>query len=346
MDNATLLARLDAAFKAVTDTNTLGDSILATEKFDRFVEIMQHRATVLPEARFIEMRSHKTDIDRVGFVGELLRAARTSPDFDTGTGYTAPTFVTETLDAVELRGDTSLTDAALRRNIERGNFESTLVDLFGAAGGRDFESFCLLSDSSGGASGLYGATDGWARKAENKVYGRDVSGQVEADFDPTDDAFPENMFDAMLAALPKEFFVNPGEWRIYCNWNTYNAYVDILKQRQTALGDEAQTGALARRPWKGIEVVYAPMLERSAAVNLSSDSVVKRDRIEGQLALLTHPDNTAWGVFHEITIEPSREAKDRATNFHLTVEGDAGYEDPNGAVVALLDKANPELAGS
>ena len=61
----------------------------------------------------------------------------------------------------------------------------------------------------------------------------------------------------------------------------------------------------------------------------------------GKVALLSHPNNMAWGVFHEVTIEPDRVPKDRRTDFVMTLEGDAGYEDENGAVAAFIEQESP-----
>ena len=80
--------------------------------------------------------------------------------------------------------------------------------------------------------------------------------------------------------------------------------------------------------YKGIPVVYCPMLERASEAT-------------GRVAMLQHPDNMAWGVFHEVTIEREREAKARRTDFVLTIEADAHYEDENAAVVALIDQTQP-----
>ena len=44
-----------------------------------------------------------------------------------------------------------------------------------------------------------------------------------------------------------------------------------------------------------------------------------------------------WGVFHEVTIEREREAKARRTDFVLSFEGDADYEDEAAAVAAFVD---------
>lgn len=338
--NAELLAKLDSAFKNVTEISDLGDSILQPEKFDRFVRQMEQSTVVLPEARFIPMDSQRVDIDRTGFINRILRSGRAAAsgtgavrELATGDFAQISTF-TNQLNAKELQAITALRDDALRRNIEQGNFEDTLIDLFSTAAGRDLEEFALLADTNipFGEDDVLSQTDGWARKAEQKLYG--VGGSK--DFDPADDAYPENMFNEMLAALPKQYLANLNDWRYYVPWAVFDAYRDILRARGTQLGDSAQTSN-APLFFKGVQVVYCPFLERARNVAGAADA----DIIEGKIAMLTNPDNMAWGVFHQVQIEREREAKLRRTDFVLSFEGDANYEDENAAVVALVDKERP-----
>ena len=347
MSPETALKNLEVALKNITDINTFGNSVLAPAKFDQFVRRMEDRTVILPDARFLEMDAHRVDIDRVGFVGRILHSGADgggdSRTLSTGE-FADPTTNTNQLVAQELQAVTSLRDRALRRNIERGNFENTLLDLFGQAAGRDFEEYGLFADTelTHSDDDLLSKTDGWLRRAVNKLYGRNVTGQVERDFDAADALDkPTVLFQALIDALPKRFAADWSEWRIYVPWEIFDAYRDELIARETGLGDMSLTENTAP-PYKGIPVVYAPMLERAETVDLNEDSEVSRDRMEGRIATLQHPDNMIWGVFHEVTVEDEREAKERRTDFVLTFEGDVEFEDENAGVVAFVDKANPE----
>lgn len=333
------LAKLDAAFKAVTDISDFGDSVLQPQKFDQFVRRMEDKAVVLSEARMIPMDSDIVDIDRTGFIGRILRsgsdAAGASRELESSE-FAQTSQATNKLTAKELQAVTSIRDRALRRNIEKGNFENTLLDLFGEAAGRDFEEFALLGDTewTHAQDDVLSKTDGWVKGAGNHVFG--VGGS--ADFDPAD---VEEMLEAMLDALPKRFLQNVTDWRFLVPFSVLNAYRAILIARGTALGDEALVDGLpvGTLPYKGIPVMYAPLIERSA--NATSG------KVSGRLSLLTHPDNMAWGVFHEVSIEREREAKAKRTDFVLTFEGDVSYEDEDGAVAAFLDlDSSMEPAGT
>ncbi|GAI05627.1 unnamed protein product, partial [marine sediment metagenome] len=169
------------AFKQIITIDDLGKAVLQPVKFAAFVRAMQHKTVILDEARFIKMDAHIQDIDRVGFVGRILRSG-TKYNPDTGkwehrelttSEFAKPQFATNKLVSKELQAVTGLRDAALRRNIEKGNFETTLVDLFGEAAGRDMEEFAILADTdiSYTDDDILSLTDGWIKLAANKVYG-------------------------------------------------------------------------------------------------------------------------------------------------------------------------------
>jgi hypothetical protein len=293
------------------------------------------------------MDSQTTHVDRVGFVGRILKsggAVVSGVQGDrvlTEAEYAKPQFDTNIMVARELQAVCAIKDTALRRNIERAGFEGTLVDLFGEAAGRDMEEYALLADTaiSHANDDVLSLTDGWIRRSVNLVFGKALTGPpaVPADFNPAAADWPENMFQAMLMALPKQYLQNRSEWRFYVDFDVEDAYRNLLKARGTQLGDVAQTEAQDLR-YKGLPVVYAPLIGRARGVNLTN-------RFPGRVAMLSHPDNLAWGIFHEVTVEPERHAKGRLTEFVLTLEADSHFEDENANVAAFIDLARTEYWG-
>ena len=338
MDNADILAMIDGAMKSIT-VEDLGKAVLSETHFAQFVQAMQAKTKILPEARFVQMDTQIVDIDRVGFMGRIMVSGINEDGTDkilSPNEYAKPQFDTNQLIAKEIQCVVGLKDRAARRNIEKEAFETTLVNMMGEAAGRDMEEYSTLADTniSAGSDLFLHLTDGWAKLAANAVYGVGLG----KDFDPGKsyvagaiDNYPENMFDAMIAALPKQYLEIRPDWRFYVPFSAQDAYANLLKLRGTALGDAAQTTANPI-PYKGIPVVYCPVLERSAP-SISGGN--------GNICLLGHPDNMAWGVFHEVTVEPDRVPKSRRTDFVLTVECDVGYEDENAAVACFIDGTRP-----
>jgi hypothetical protein len=330
--NEEMLARLNAALKSIT-VQDLGQSVLAPEQFAQFVKTMQPNTVVLDEARFSEMTRETKNIDRIGFIGQILSRGRAVNGTINIPTAVKPSTATNQLIAKEMVAITGLDDDALEVNIERDSLEQTLMDIFSLAAGRDLEMFGLLADSASDPTGVLSLSDGWAKLAGQAVYnGMDFN--ITDVYDPATplaSCYPENIFQACLTALPKEYLAVRNEWRLYVPFEVFDGYANLLKARNTALGDKAQTDGESI-PYKGIQVTYCPMLERSATVG---------DGGAGRICLLEHPDNMVWGLFRNVRIEPDRVAKERKTDFVLTLKADVGYEDENAAVVAYLDQAAP-----
>jgi len=317
MDTKNILKQINGAVKDITTPTTMGDALLNPEQFDRFVREMQDEAIILNEARYHEMDAQKSNIDRIAFMDRVLEAGGSEKELAED-DYASPNTKQNQLIAHELLAVVALEDTTVRRNIERDSLEDTIVTLLGEAAGRDMEEYSIFA-SEDFDSDLYNdgegwsaidMTDAWVKTAANKLW--------EGAFDDTADGWPEDLFQEMLESLPKKYLQNRGDWRFYVPWELEDAYRDLLKDRGTQLGDETQ----AQYPpiaYKGIPVVYAPMLER----------------YDARTTMLQNPDNMVWGVFHDVTLETEREAKKRRTDFVLNFEGDAKYEDENAAVVAV-----------
>ncbi|MBE9591902.1 MAG: phage major capsid protein [Proteobacteria bacterium] len=328
-----MLRLIDRAMKGgIVDVDALGDAVLQPTKLTRFIRKMQESTVILPIARYFPMDAQIHDIDRISFTGRVLDsgedAGGSHRNLDEA-DFAKPVTNTNVLTVHEFQAIVSLRDKALRRNIERENFEDTLIDLLGEAVGRDMEEFALFADKTFtyNQDHVLSKSNGWIKQAANAVYGAGGN----KDFDPSADTYPENMLNAMLEGMPKEYLSNISSWRYWVNWTVENAYRDILKKRGTALGDLAYTtgGQLA---YKGIIIERVPMIERAKTEGAGGP---------GDVAMLGYPNNHVWGVFHKVTIEREREAKKRRTDFVLTLEVDAGYEDENAVIVAYIDKENP-----
>ncbi len=330
-----LLKLLDKAMSlkgGIIEITDLGEAILQPQKFTKFVRQMQEDTVILPEARYITMDSQIVDIDRVAFMGRVLASGEDTSGVhrDLAEGeFTKPTIATNHLTAKEFQAIVSLRDKMLRRNIEKEGFEGTLIDMLGEAVGRDSEELYLLGDTAMtfGQDDVLSKVDGWVKLAANAVYG--VGGNK--DFDPSDSTFPENMFEAILDATPKQYLKNRSGFRFWVDYDTENKYRKILKARYTPLGDSVQT-TFVEMAYEGIPVRRVPMIERAKTIGAGGP---------GDICLFGYPNNLVWGVFAQIAIEREREAKLRRTDFVLSLEVSCNYEDENAATVAYIEKENP-----
>lgn len=326
-----LLNRLDEAFKAAVDISDAGDAILNPVQFDRFVRTVEEENTLLSQARFIKMDEAKVNIDRISMSDRVLYSGQDNSSVlreVSDSEMRKPTLAMNQLVAQEFQTTTGVQDRMLRRIIEKENFTNTLIELISKAAGRDLEELAIFGDTNitYATDDVLHQTDGWVKLCGNKI-AEDTVGYT---FDIDGDDAPVDMFDAMIAKLPKKYLQNPQDYKFFVNWDVADAYRDYLASRNTVLGDNVLTQGILP-PYKGIGVQYLPRLARSS---------VTTDNRVGQVAMLQNPNNMVWGVFHEVTIEPDRIPKKRRTDYVLSVEADAHYEDENAGVVAFMELAD------
>lgn len=297
MNNQQILQKIHRALKSIM-TSDLGSSRLSRSKQKQFVRTVSNATRILDEARRIDMTSHTHDIDRVGFASRILGRAKEGV---AGEQDSKPDFHTNTLESVEVMAIAGITDSTLEDNIEEEGFENTLLDLIADRTGIDLEELFLLGDKDSSDEFL-SLTDGWLKKSANEI--------TEEDFDPTD---VEDMFDAMISAVPKKYLRNRAEWTLWVHWDIEDAYRNILRRRGTGLGDSAQTTA-QQLSYKGFAVQDSANMPEGTA-------------------FLAPASNLVYGIYRDIFIEPDRIPKARKTDFVTTLRVDCHFEDENASVV-------------
>lgn len=311
------------AIKSIT-VSDLGYSVLQPQYFNQFVREATRNQTILSEARRIVMDAQVVNIDRTGFSSRIMEAATE----DTAPTGVNPAFHQEKLTAQEFVGMVGINDRSLRRNIEKQNFQSTLISMASDKWGEDWESLAVFGDTAKYTAGdLLKAQDGWIKKAENKIYGTGTG----KDFNAASDD-PSDVLKAMLAKYPKNYLKNRTNLRFYVDSDFFDDYIDEVGLRPTVTGDDA-TGKFIARPYKGIPVVEAPVLNDAEGTDTTNGY--------GKVAMLADPNNLVYGIFAEVGIEPDRQPKLRKTDFVFSAESDQGYENPNVVTVALFDAEKP-----
>ncbi|WP_224749807.1 hypothetical protein [Polycladospora coralii] len=118
----------------------------------------------------------------------------------------------------------------------------------------------------------------------------------------------------MLQAVPKKYLRNKTEWKYYVTWEMEDDYRNTLRNRQTSLGDAAQTSAQGLY-YKGIALEYVPQMPAG-------------------YAMLAPANNLVYGLYRDITIEKDRVPKLRKTDFVNSLRTDCHFEDENAVAVA------------
>lgn len=305
------------AQKGIITETTLGESVLPVGKQEKFVDTIEEQSVILGMARRQDMTNPREDIDRIELNGVVLQPKRDT--LNPATDGSEIATHTNKLEAKEFDAVLSISDTTLKKNIERGTLENTVVSLFGSAAGRNFAQLAVFGDTglasqSTAQEKLYKATDGWIKKAANTV---NLVSEVKAT-----DALKK-----VYKAFPKKYLSIKDKLVFFVDSDLEESLREEYSERQTALGDLTLT-ANDELKYKGIRVVYEPALEH----------YIEKTTGTGRVVILTVPNNLVWGIFKETKIETEREAKAHRTDFILTIDGDVHYEDENAVVVGYLEK--------
>ena len=308
---------LNEVYKSIITTGTFGQSVLNEEQAPAFVKVVQEKANLLSDMRFQLMTKQVQNIDRIEFGGRVLTGK--SGGLNPSTDGATPTTYTNQLIAQFIKGIFSVEDTALRRNIEKEEIVRTLQDLFAARAALDLEDLIMFGDETNlSTDPLLSLTDGLAVKSANKL--------ANTEFDVTE---VESIFEAIIGAIPSKYFGDRSQWVIGVPFEIEQAYRKVLKNRGTNLGDTVQTSGI-QLAYEGFPIKQYSVLNRYISTTEGGT---------GRIVMLQKPNNMVWGVFHEITMEEEREAKQFRTDFVYGLEADTNYEDENASAIAFLDKA-------
>lgn len=306
---------LNEVYKSIITTGTFGQSILNEEQAPAFIKAIQEKANLLSDMRFQVMTKQVQNIDRIEFGGRVLTGK--NGGLDPETDGATPTTHTNQLIAQFIKGIFSIEDTALRRNIEKEEIVRTMKEIFAARAALDIEDLIVYGDKNLSSDPLLSLTDGLAKKSANKLSNQN--------FDIED---VESIFEATIRAIPSKYFGDRSQWVFYVPFEIEQAYRKVLKARGTNLGDTVQTSGI-QLAYEGFPVKHCSVLNRY---------IPTANGGTGRIVMLQKPNNMVWGVFHEITMEEEREAKQFRTDFVYGLEADTNYEDENASAIAFLDK--------
>ena len=322
-----IVEQVEESYKSMVIDN-FGASVLQPGYFDKYVEYATRDTSILVDARQIIMDQQVVNIDRTGFAGRILEPGRETQK----PRRAKPEVRQERLVANELVADVAITDQALRRNIERGGYEDTLINMMASQAGVDWESYAVLGNRNALAQNpnldpLLTEQNGWIAKCRNHIYSDSDSGEIA---NAKEGKEVQTMLRSMLKHYPQEYRGDRKNLVYYLDSDTFDDYVEEVGERPTVAGDDAITNYIAR-PYKGIEIREAPVLNEARDI-----------RGVGTTAMLVNPDNLVYGIFENVTIERDRNVRRRLTDFVLTMEVDQAFENPYLCVCAHPDveKAN------
>ena len=319
------------------DAMTSAKALLNDEQFNTFIRAATINQSILQDASFRKMNAMNQIVSTTGITGRILQNGYEDADFNTEDQLTAATlnFGKAELNSKKLKALTYLYDDDKEDNIEREQFEQTLLSMMGEAVGRDLEAVCVFGDASytsgspAAADPLFSTFDGWLEQAKTYQVKSDLandgSDDNDGDFD-LDDGI-DAMFDAMIGKLPVPYRAAGLMNRLsfYVPWEVYDAYQNLLASRVDTLGDVNLTGRPALT-YKNIPVKYAPVL----------DATDGRTVFGNVPSILTIPEYTWFGVYKDLSIEPNRVVAQEKTEYYYRIRCAASLQFPNAFVTGVM----------
>jgi len=323
-------------FKSMRGGMTTAKAILNEEQLAMFLRPATISQTILNDASFKKMNKPSMVVSSAKVVGRVLQTGYKTVNNEqvTQDQLTPATigFGKAELNATKLKALTAIQDDDKEDNIEREQFEQTLLSMMGEAVGLDLEAVAVFGDKdyvdgSSNKDRLFSTIDGWVKSA-TKIKSDGAKGSGTKDFDLADGITA--MFDKMLYTLPQAYRQSNlmKDLVYYVPFEVFKNYRNYLVDRETGLGDST----LLNNPeleYMGIPVKYAPVLDAADGRT-----------VHGNVAsILTVPEFLWFGVYKEVSVEPKRVPEDEETQYFYRLRCDASVEYTDSVVVADITAA-------
>lgn len=300
-ENRTLLEKADLAL-----ADLASGGLLVDEQLDQFFRIAIKRQVILREANITTMRNPTAQRPKIRFGSTILRpgveatslavAQRSKPDLSV-----------VTLDAKLFKAEVRLSNEIVEDQVERGNFQGTVMELMAEAVGRDVEDVAINGDTAS-ATPLLAVLDGWLKQATSNVV---VGGTVNLDKDILRD---------MSKTLPDEFADQ--NLRYWTNRQARIDYRDSLADRATALGDAMLT-TQDRTIFMDMPVIGVPLFPNNLGGGSNETNV-----------LLSDPENLLVGFHREVRIETDKDVSAGVIIIVASLRFDVKFMEETAAVKA------------
>jgi len=304
---------LNKADLTIADLEANGGA-LQPEEGARFIRKLIKQPTTINDARVVEMRAPKRNINKIGFTSRILRKA-TSATALSEADRAKPVTEQIQLDTKEQIAEVRLPYDVLEDNVERataannepsntgpGGLRQTLIDLIAERSSTDLEELAITADTGSGDTFL-AQLDGWLKIGETDGNVADVAGA----------AISKAVFKQGIKTMPDQFLRNRGAMRHYVSQDQETEYRDSLASRGTGLGDSMTTG-LSDAFAFGTPVRAASLMPNTKGI-------------------FTNPNNLIFGIQRDVSMEFDKDISARVYIIVLTLRIDFKVEEPDAMVV-------------
>ena len=346
MSNEHILSQLvneneKEVFKTMRSEMSSAKALLNEEQFAQFMRAATINQTILNDASFRRMNSTSQVVSSTKITGRVLQNGYKSTNVTQDNLTEADVdFGKAELVATKLKAKTSILDDDKEDNIEREQFEQTLLTMMGESVGIDLEAVCVFGDTAyvdgeTHADPLFSCIDGWLKSGTviKSDLANDGTDDTDGDFDLATGGIT-GMFDKMLYTMPAAYRQANlmKDLVYYVPFEVQEAYRDYLIDRETGLGDSSLLNA-DQLQYKGIPVKYAPVLD-------AADGRTVHGNVP---SILTVPEFLWYGVYKDLSVEPKRIVENEETEYYYRIRCDATAQFADSVIVA--DISATEAAG-
>lgn len=285
---------------ALTDLSANG-GLLQPEQNDVFFQKLLDEPTMLGVVRSVQMNGPQMDINKVGIGQRVFHGAKNSGNGATGQAddgtndrYLAAakrasvTTSKISMETEEIIAEVRIPYEVLEDNIERGNFQNTILALVAQKGALDLENLLILGDTS-----INPATDDLLCLHDG-ILKRFTSNVVDA----AGEGLSLALWNRFKKSLPTPYRRDQSRMRFFTHLDVDSDWRVSMAGRGSPLGDAL---AVSHNP--------VPAL----GVALAGGAVMPTNKM-----VFTDPRNVIWGLQRNVRIETDKDIRSREVIFVIT----------------------------
>lgn len=300
-DNRTLLQKADLAI-----ANLTSGGLLQPQQTDSFFRIMIKKAVLMNLITVTPMRGPTERRDKTRFGSRVLKPGTEATALPVGYRST-PDLSFIQLTAKLVKAEVRLSDEVLEDQIERGEFQNTIVELLAGAVARDVD-FLVSQGDTTSADPLLSVLNGFIKQGTTNTV---AAGGTKLN---------KGVLRDMLKTMPDEFV---DENLMYItNRQAKIDYKDSLADRQTPGGD-AWLATRSEVTYSDYKIVSIPEFPNNLGGGTNETRVV-----------LTDPKNMLLGVLREVKVKTGEDISAGQMIVVVSMRVDAQYMHEPASVLA------------
>ena len=223
----------DIVNKTIVSSDFATAGLLNPTQQTEFIKLVADFSVMLNMVRSETMDNTREDIDKMQ-IGEPITEAAT--ENVNSTNFHKPQFNGLRLTAEKVRSQYNITWETLQKQIERNRFADSVMEISTRRIATDLELLAIRGNET-----LYAAQDDPFGRLLRRLDGWDLKTDYSHIVDIGGATIQKGVFSAMVRSMPQQYLNDPDlQW--FVSRITATDWMDIVSDRQTAIGDQAMQG--------------------------------------------------------------------------------------------------------